>query len=434
MAREFRLPDPGEGIYEAEILDIYVSAGDMVQEGDIVLHIETDKAAVELPSPFTGVVEEVKVKKGDIVQVGDVLLTFAERAGEEIARQGEGKAPEQPPEAARVAQPHRAPEIPVPASPATRRLAQELGVDLHEVSGSGPGGRVTADDVRAYASTAKEKVARERAEEAGAEARAERPPERKPGRPLIEEAPPLPDFSRWGPVERVPLRGIRRVTAKQMALAWSHIPHVTHQDIADITELEAFRRRHKNAIEQRGGKLTLTVLVMPAVVAALKQFPRFNATLDAETGEIVLKWYYHLGVAVDTEEGLIVPVIRDVERKSLTELAVELTEVVERVRQGKVTREELLGGTFTITNPGPLGGTGFTPLINYPEVAILGLARARLEPVVEGDLNNYTIVPRLRLPLHLTFDHRVNDGADAARFVRTMIDIVRDPESFLLNV
>ncbi len=434
MAREFRLPDPGEGIHEAEILDIYISAGDMVQEGDIVLHIETDKAAVELPSPFTGVVEEIKVKTGDVVQVGDVLLTFAEMAGEEIARQVEGKASEKPPEAARVAQPQRAQEIPVPASPATRRLAQELGIDLHEVSGSGPGGRVTADDVRACAGKAKEKVTRERAEEAGAEAPAERPPERKPGRPLIEEAPPLPDFSRWGPVERVPLRGIRRVTAKQMALAWSHIPHVTHQDIADITELEAFRRRHKDAVEQQGGKLSLTVLMMPTVVAALKQFPRFNATLDSEIGEIVLKRYYHLGIAVDTDEGLIVPVIRDVDRKSITELAVELTEVVERVRQGKVTREELLSGTFTITNPGPLGGTVFTPLINYPEVAILGLARARLEPVVEGDLNNYTIVPRLRLPLHLTFDHRVNDGADAARFVRTIIDILRDPESFILNV
>jgi pyruvate dehydrogenase E2 component (dihydrolipoamide acetyltransferase) len=173
---------------------------------------------------------------------------------------------------------------------------------------------------------------------------------------------------------------------------------------------------------------------MQAVVAALKQFPRFNASLDPEAGEIVLKYYYHIGVAVDTDQGLIVPVVRDVDRKSLTELAVELTELVERVRQGKAQREEMLGGTFTITNPGPIGGTAFTPIINYPEVAILGLARARLEPVVEGDLTNFTIAPRLRLPLHLAFDHRVNDGADAARFVRTIINILSDPESFILNV
>jgi pyruvate dehydrogenase E2 component (dihydrolipoamide acetyltransferase) len=248
------------------------------------------------------------------------------------------------------------------------------------------------------------------------------------------ELPPLPDFSRWGPVEHVPLQGIRRATAKQMALAWSQIPHVTHQDIADITELEAFRHRHQAAVERHGGKLSLTVLVMQAVVAALKQFPRFNASVDPEAGEIILKQYYHLGIAVDTEHGLIVPVVRDVDSKSLTELAAELTELAERTRQGKARREEMLGGTFTITNPGPIGGTAVTPIINYPEVAILGLAGARLEPVVQGDLEHFTIVPRLRLPLHLAFDHRVNDGADAARFVRTLIDILSDPESFILNV
>jgi pyruvate dehydrogenase E2 component (dihydrolipoamide acetyltransferase) len=207
-----------------------------------------------------------------------------------------------------------------------------------------------------------------------------------------------------------------------------------HQDVADITELEAFRRRHQEAVGQQGGKLSLTVLVMQAVVAVLKHFPRFNASLDPEAGEIILKHYYHIGVAVDTEQGLIVPVVRDVDRKSLTELAAELTELVERTRNGKVKREDLQGGTFTITNPGPIGGTAFTPLINYPEVAILGLARARLEPVMQGDLHNFTVVPRLHLPLHLAFDHRVNDGADAARFVRTIIDILSDPESFILNV
>jgi pyruvate dehydrogenase E2 component (dihydrolipoamide acetyltransferase) len=219
-----------------------------------------------------------------------------------------------------------------------------------------------------------------------------------------------------------------------MSLAWSQIPHVMHQDVADITALEMFRRRHAAEVEQHGGKLSLTVLVMRAVVAALKQFPRFNASLDPEGGQLMLKQYYHMGVAVDTERGLIVPVVRDVDRKSMTELAVELTELVERVRHGKVNRDDLQGGTFTITNPGAIGGTTFTPIINYPEVAILGMARTRLEPVVQGDLDNFTIVPRLCLPLHLAFDHRVNDGADAARFMRTLMDTLRDPEAFLLRV
>ncbi|HEV8717871.1 MAG TPA: 2-oxo acid dehydrogenase subunit E2 [Candidatus Binatia bacterium] len=489
MAREFRLPDPGEGIHEAEILDVYVSAGDEVQEGDIILYIETDKAAVEVPSPFTGVIEEIRVKKGDVVQVGDVLVTFTGARGEEAGRErkvseerpkeevapqrGEtatrraatekpelegaekrgkerpsaeeapAKAQAQEKVARKEQQTEQVVERPIPASPATRRLARELGVALHEVQGSGPGGRVTAEDVRTFASKGKGKLKREEAEEAREKVTRERPGEaeaeaaeerRRPQRPLVVELPPLPDFSRWGPVEHVPLQGIRRATAKQMALAWSQIPHVTHQDIADITELEAFRHRHQAAVERHGGKLSLTVLVMQAVVAALKQFPRFNASVDPEAGEIILKQYYHLGIAVDTEHGLIVPVVRDVDSKSLTELAAELTELAERTRQGKARREEMLGGTFTITNPGPIGGTAVTPIINYPEVAILGLAGARLEPVVHGDLEHFTIVPRLRLPLHLAFDHRVNDGADAARFVRTLIDILSDPESFILNV
>jgi pyruvate dehydrogenase E2 component (dihydrolipoamide acetyltransferase) len=463
MAREFRLPDPGEGIHEAEILDVYVSTGDKVQEGAIILSIETDKAAIEVPSPFTGVVEEVRVKKGDIVLVGEVLMTFTEMPEKEAERERKRQPEEGVPRRETAKQPakektarrleeaehrERRPEGAmdrlVPASPATRRLAREFGIALYEVPGSGPGGRVTADDVRTFAGQVKEKPEKgvERAKErsvpelpeaAETKTPKERTPERKP-LPLFAGLPPLPDFSRWGPVEHMPLRSIRRATAKQMALAWSQIPHVTHQDIADITELEAFRRRHQEALEQQGGKLSLTVLVMQAVVAALKQFPRFNASVDPGAGEILLKQYYHIGIAVDTEQGLIVPVVRDVDRKSLTELAAELTELTERVRQGKATQEELRGGTFTITNPGPIGGTAFTPLINYPEVAILGLARARLEPVVHGDLEHFTIVPRLRLPLHLTFDHRVNDGADAARFLHTIIDILSDPESFILNV
>lgn len=445
MAKEFKLPDPGEGIHEAEILEVCVAAGDEVQEGDIVLHIETDKAIVEVPSPFTGVVEEIRVAPGDVIQVGGVLMTFAVQPAQHRRQRApqEAVAEERPVEELGTANaPSRARakqhELPVPASPATRRLALELEVDLHDVSGSGPGGRVTAEDVRACA--AKTQVdrqpdtAREEAEGGAAAAAPEEQAAVTRGRPLVVEVPPLPEFSRWGPVEPVPLRGVRRSTAQQMTLAWSQIPHVMHQDVADITDLEAFRHRHAADVERQGGKLTLTVLVMQAVAAVLKQFPRFNASLDAAAGQLILKQYYHIGVAVDTERGLIVPVVRDVDCKSITELAVELSELVERLRQGQVKREELQGGTFTITNPGAIGGTAFTPIINYPEVAILGLARTRLEPVIQGDLEDFTVVPRWHLPLHLAFDHRVNDGADAARFMRALIDMLGDPELFLINI
>jgi pyruvate dehydrogenase E2 component (dihydrolipoamide acetyltransferase) len=410
MIREFRLPDPGEGIHEAEILEVRVSIGDTVQEGDIILHVETDKAAIEVPSPYTGVVAEIKVKQGDVVQVGDVLMLFAEEGGKEEQthameqRQRAQSTPTQPITARQVEE-----SAPVNAAPAVRKLARELGVDLHQVKGSGPGQRVTMDDVRAFA--------------AQTHGEQERP----------TAAPSLPDFTRWGPITTIPLRSIRRATARQTALAWSQIPHVMHQDIADITELETFRRQHAEVVERQGGQLSLTVLLMQAVATALQQFPRFNASIDVEAEQIIVKQYYHIGVAVDTEHGLVVPVVRDVERKSLTQLAVELTETVARVRSGKATREDLQGGTFTITNPGSIGGTALMPIINYPEVAILGVARARLEPVVQGDLDHYTIVPRLRLPLHLAFDHRVNDGADAARFLRAVIALLNDLPSFRLN-
>lgn len=474
MATAFKLPDPGEGIHEAEIVEVCVAVGDKVREGDILLQIETDKAAVEVPSPFTGAIEAIRVQTGDIVQVGEELIIFgdATQAASESAKppetdkkadapQREEAALEQPapgeePERDKIAGDGRSAFIaerdegaataadktptgrPIPASPATRRLARELGVRLHDMNGSGPGGRVTAEDVRAFATqTATESTSTSAPhEEMPAEATPAKTEEQPPTRPrpLTVEAPLLPDFSRWGPVKTIPLRSVRRATAKHIALAWSQIPHVMHQDVADITELERFRQRHCAEIEARGGKLSLTVLVMQAAVAALKQFPRFNASLDPESGQLILKQYYHIGVAVDTERGLLVPVVRDVDRKSIAELAVALAELVAQARQGQLEREALQGGTFTLTNPGSIGGTAATPIINYPEVAILGLTRTRLEPVVQGDLDQFIIEPRLRLPLHLTFDHRVNDGADAARFVRTIIDMLADPESLMLQV
>jgi pyruvate dehydrogenase E2 component (dihydrolipoamide acetyltransferase) len=219
-----------------------------------------------------------------------------------------------------------------------------------------------------------------------------------------------------------------------MALAWAQIPHVTHEDVADITDLEALRLRHKGEVEALGGALSLTVFALRAVVAALKAHPRFNSSLDTEAEEIIMKRYYHIGVAVDTDRGLMVPVIRDVDRKSILELSVELHSLAQRTRDGKVDREDMVGGTLTITNVGPLGGTGFTPIINYPQVAILGLAQAKLQPVVRGDEESYEIVPRLMLPLCLGFDHRVVDGADAARFLRLVIRALEEPEDFLMMI
>jgi pyruvate dehydrogenase E2 component (dihydrolipoamide acetyltransferase) len=447
MARTFKLPDLGEGIHEGEIIEVLVAVGDEIEEGDDILVVETDKAAVDIPSPYTGEVTGIEVEPGDMVHVGDVVITFGGGEGEpepeggeaeepEAEEAEEAKEPDQPEEREKREKADKAEreaplerEGPVPASPSTRRLARELGVDLHQVPPSGPAGRVTSEDVRAFAE-------REEEEEA-----APAPPEEAPERAPVEipetiphgRVPSLPDFTRWGEVERVPLRSVRRSTAKQMARSWSQIPHVNHQDKADITELERFRQRHKERIEEQGGKLTPTVFAMKAVVAALKEHPRFNASLDPETEEIILKRYYHIGVAVDTDRGLLVPAIRNVDRKSMTELSVELYEMVQRTRSGDTSLDELQGGTFTITNIGILGGTGFFPIINFPEVAILGMAQARWEPVVQRDeKGSFETEPRYMLPLMLSFDHRVVDGADAARFVGVVKEALESPENLLL--
>jgi pyruvate dehydrogenase E2 component (dihydrolipoamide acetyltransferase) len=248
-------------------------------------------------------------------------------------------------------------------------------------------------------------------------------------------APPVPDFTKWGPVEEVPLRSIRRATAKKMALAWSQIPHVTTQDVVDITKLEEFRSKHKGGIEAKGGKLTLTVFALKAAASALKAYPNFNSTLDMAAGRIIIKHYFHLGVAVDTDNGLVVSVIREVDRKSITELAIELNDLVQRTRARKTTLEEMQGSTFTITNIGAAGGGHFSPIINYPEVAILGMGSARLQPVVmKTKGKDQGIVPRLIMPLTLAIDHRALDGADATRFLRLIIDALEDPDELLMTM
>jgi pyruvate dehydrogenase E2 component (dihydrolipoamide acetyltransferase) len=438
MPVELKLPDLGEGIHEGEIVEVLVAVGDRVKDGQPVLVVETDKATAEVPAPVDGVVHEIRVKAGDVVKVGQVLMTFtaegerqrgeAEKrrqtaAGAETAGVERGVAVRQVAAPAAVeAGPARGSVV--AAAPSTRRLARQLGVDLEAVPASGPGGRVTAEDVRAFAGEPRRSAAAPEAPIEGTAAEL----------PVPSKTPALPDFAQWGEIERVPLRSVRRATARRMSLAWAEIPHVTHEDEADITELDRLRQRHKAEVETRGGVLSLTVFALKAAVAALKAFPRFNATLDTDTDEMVVKRYYHIGVAVDTDRGLVVPVVRDVDRKSLTQLAIELAALVRKTREGKIEREAVVGGTFTITNIGILGGTGFTPIINYPQAAILGLAQARLQPVVRGSLDNYQVVPRLMLPLVLGFDHRINDGADAARFLALVIRVLEDPEQMLLEV
>ncbi len=454
MATEIKLPELGEKLEGGEVLDVKVAVGDTVKEGQTLLEVEAEKSTVEVPSPLAGRISQLMVKKGEQVKVNQTLCLIESTAGTKnggpatapahaaersvepepkaAARRGP-PAGEEPQEnarevAARVATappptreeapkgdgrrreatpaPKAAPPTPgpaaakalVPAGPATRRLARELGVDLRRVPGTARGGRVTQEDVKTYV----------RQLASGVVATGPR-----------GEAPPLPDFERWGPVERRPLEPVRRRTAEQMSLAWRLIPHVTQHDEADVTDLVAFRRRQTG----NGPKLTVTAFVLKAVAVALKQFEQFNASLDLSSGQLIVKRYYHLGVAVDTDRGLLVPVLRDVDRKSIHQLAQELADVAERARNKKVSAEEMRGATFTITNLGGIGGTGFTPIINYPEVAILGLSRAQLRPVVRDG----AVVPRLMLPLSLSYDHRVIDGADAARFTRRIAEMLENP-------
>ena len=460
MAKEFKLPDLGEGIHEGEVLAVKVSPGQQVKEDDIILEVETDKAAVEIPSPFTDVVTDVQVSAGDVVHVGDVMLVFGGVADNEPKARDEGAAaPEKAPSRGAspdrevtgggepAGRPHR--EGPVPAAPSTRRLARELGVDLHEVTPTGPGGRVTAADVRTFAEGGARQVA-ETAEEDGSTPTAAQRDRLGVGvSPQTVEAPPLPDYDKVGPVERVPLRSVRRAIAKQMALSWSQIPHVSTQDLVDITELESLRRRYKDEVKERDGALTITVFVIKALTNALREFPKFNASLDMASEEIVLKKYYHVGIAVDTERGLLVPTIRNADQKSALDLAIELKALAGRAREGQASLEDMQGSTMTITNVGALGGTGFTPIINYPEVAILGLAQARVQPVaqrvampedaspddLEAELaQGYEFVPRLMMPIILTFDHRVNDGAEAQRFLNRVIEQLEQPERLLMGL
>ncbi len=453
-ASEFKLPELGENISQGDLVRLMVSPGTKVSEGQPVMELETDKAVVEVPSSVSGVVKEIKVKEGEKIKVGQVIFTLESAAAKieparartapvehvsgqhgarlafQAAIRAEGKTEEQalPPDQPQQPIPafsmpaqlekvagteHRQP---VPAAPHVRRLAREIGVDIYEVKGSGPGGRISEDDVKAYAKSLVTAAATTQAVPQAGHFR----------------QPQLPDFAKWGKVERVSMRGVRRKTAEHLAEAWNTIPHVTQHDRADITELEQLRARFAPKAEEAGGKMTVTAIALKVCAAALKVFPQFNASIDIEKEEIVYKQYINIGVAADTDRGLLVPVIRDVDKKNIVELAVELSGLSRKARDKKLTPSDMEGGTFTITNLGGIGGIGFTPIVNFPEVAILGISRSRMEPEWIQSKDGGKFEPRLILPLSLSYDHRLIDGADAARFLRWIAEAFEQP--FLLSV
>jgi len=439
MTVEVKLPHLGECIDSAEVVNVLVAAGEAVAENRPVVEVETDKAVIEVPCAQAGTVTEVKVKVGDTVAVGQVLCTLdtaepepasggAEGAfappeapaetGAPVPAQGcpqEPETPPAPPSVAAPAVPAAAPAAHVPAAPSVRRLAREIGVDIAQVTGTGPGGRIGADDVKAFA----------RRRSAALQAFVAPPGLASPP----AAGYPLPDLGTWGPIERRPASRTRRLTAQRLQAVWQTTPMATQFDKADITELESWRKQGAARCEQAGGRLTITVILLKVVGAALQAYPQFNTSFDAASGEIIQKRYVHIGVAVDTPHGLLVPVVRDVDQKSIVRLSVELAALAAKARERKVSLADLQGGCMTITNLGPIGGVGFTPVLNPPEVAILGVARSAVEPVfVDGEFR-----PRLLLPLALTFDHRVIDGADGARFLRWIAAALTNPLNLLLE-
>ncbi len=435
MLTEFKIPEVGENITSGTAVKISVTVGQTVKKDQSLLELETDKATVEVPSSVAGVIKEILIAEGAKVNIGQIVMKI--EAGASAPQKAEEKSPTPtapapaatnttvaapapaatattvaaaqktsapPPSKASVAQLPLT-QIEVSAAPSVRRLARELGINIGEVPGTGPGGRISKDDVKAYTKR------------------------------LISAAPslgggtvatiPLPDFSKWGQTERQPMNNIRRKTAEHLSHAWNAIPHVTQFDKADITNLEKLRKK----FSKPDRKLSITPFLMKVIAASLKNFPQFNASVDMATGEIIYKKYYTIGVAVDTPNGLLVPVIRDVEKKTILELSQELNTLAEKARDKKLSIDDMRGGTFTISNLGGVGGTNFSPIVNWPEVAILGVARASMEPKYEQTGN---FAPALMLPLSLSYDHRLIDGADGARFLRWVADAIEQP--FLMEL
>ncbi|HXI85464.1 MAG TPA: 2-oxo acid dehydrogenase subunit E2 [Verrucomicrobiae bacterium] len=421
---DIKLPRLGEGAESGTVVSIFVKPGDQVKEGQTILELENEKAVAPIPASASGRVAKLYVKEGDKISAGQSILALAdEGAGAKTTdAPREGTRPTTP--AAVVAQPRRpAPESPgtavlgepvadgaVAASPTVRKLAQELGIDLTRVRGSERGGRISVEDLRGYIQQLQQLAAGPKTAPSVAAPAA---------KPTAEKI----DFAKWGPVSRQPVTSLRKIIAQRMHESWTSVPRVTQFDEADITGIVALRKKYVTKYEKKGASLTLTPFLMKAVVEVLKRYPTFNSSLDEASEEIVFKKYYHIGIAVDTEQGLLVPVIRDVDKKSLLQLSKELAELAEKARQRTVAADDLKGGTFTISNQGGIGGSFFTPIVNKPEVAILGVGRGVLKPVVRGA----KIEKRMLLPLGLSYDHRVIDGGTAARFT---VEVVQALEQF----
>jgi len=454
---DFTLPELGENIAAGDVLRILVQPGDTLAKDQPVLELETDKATIEVPSTVAGKIKDIKVKAGDKVKVGQAILSVDDGAAAAAPPAAASKpaptpveaAPPPPQPATDTARPaERGEGVPAervrgagapgldkvvdfargvrtpveqqpsgepaaPAAPSVRRMARELGVDIDDVVGSGDEGRISIEDVKAHA---KRLIAAASTAPAAAGAAP---------RAAIE---PLPDFTKWGEIERQPMRGVRRKTAEHLGASWAQIPLVTQYDSADITGFEEIRKRHAKQAGEGAVPLTVTALAIKIVAAGLKAFPQFNVSLDMAAEEIIVKKYVNIGVAVDTDRGLLVPVIRDADKKTLLQISAELSELAAKARSRKLTLEEMQGATFSISNLGGIGGTAFTPLVNSPEVAILGVSRGRMEPVFKDG----QFVPRLMLPLSLSYDHRAIDGADGARFIRWVAEVFEQP--FLLSL
>ena len=447
MAQEIIVPEVSDGVKEGTIIALVVAVGDRVEADQTLLEMETDKAVVAIPSPFDGTITEIRVAEGDTIKIGAVIMV-GQADGEAPApaptpepatATATAEAPAEPvappvvapvvPPVEPVVAPAAQPESPVdltavhsgdmvaPAAPSVRRLARELGVDIYQVQGTGPGERISEDDVRQFVRETMKRIT------GGGNV-----PSSTGEFPGLHAQRPLPDFTKWGGVTVEPLSNVRKITADAMGYAWSTIPMVTQYDKADVSELEAFRKKY-NARSGPDNKLTMTAILVKVCAAALKVFPQFNSSLDLARKELILKNYVGIGVAVDTPGGLLVPVIRDADQKGIENLSLELNETAVKARERRLSLAEMEGGTFTISNLGGIGGTAFTPIVYAPQVAILGVSRSEMENVWNGS----SFEPGLRMPLSLTYDHRVIDGADGARFLRWICQALEEPINLVMK-
>lgn len=446
MSQEILVPEVSEGVTEGTVIGLNVAVGDRVEADQTLLEMETDKAVVAIPCPFEGVITEIMVAEGDTVKIGQAIMKGDSSGAAAPAAEPKEETPKAEPEAEPAPAPEPplppaptaapaapAPDTPVdkaldltpvrtgdqvaPAAPSVRRLARDLGVDIYQVQGTGLGGRISEDDIRSFVKETMQRIT------GGGPA-----PVVTGEFPGLHAQRPLPDFSKWGPVTQEKLSRVRDITADAMSYAWSTIPMVTQYDKTDISELEAFRREY-NLKATPETKLTMTAILIKVCAQALKAFPQFNSSLDLARKELILKHYVHVGVAVDTPGGLLVPVLRDADQKGIETLATELNETAIKTRERRISPADMEGGTFTISNLGGIGGTAFTPIVYAPQVAILGVSRSVTEPVWNGQ----EFAPRNVMPLSLTYDHRVIDGADGARFLRWICQAIEKPINLVMK-